>query len=159
MSWYTYQMDIRKLNWKRLSFISVRWLDHGNWTVVFKDGTCTIKNPTGCIMAMIPHSNGLYWIPLSNSQPNLEYTAVATAKININLAHRKFCHITHATIKHAMSKGFILGIELDMNSKPEFCEACTKAKSTTLPFLKQSLTRSYKVWWTGTLGPVRTSIS
>ena len=31
-----------------------------------------------------------------------------------------------------------------MNSKPEFCEACAKAKSTTLLFLKQSLTRATK---------------
>ena len=40
--------------------ISVRQLDHTNCTVVFKDGMCTIKNLTKCIMATIPHSNGLY---------------------------------------------------------------------------------------------------
>ena len=42
------------------------------------------------------------------------------------------------------SKGFILGIDLDVNSKPEFCEACAKAKSTMVPFLKESLTRAMK---------------
>jgi hypothetical protein len=31
-------------------------------------------------------------------------------------------------VKHAISKGFIAGIELD-DAKVEFCEACAKAKS------------------------------
>ena len=94
-------------------------------------------------MAMIPHSNGLYRILLSDIQPKLEYAAVATPKMDINIAHRKFGHIAHAAIKHAVSKGFILGIDLDMNSKPEFCEACAKAKSTMVPFPKESLTRAF----------------
>ena len=64
--------------------------------------------------------------------------------MDINVAHRKFGHIAHAAIKHAVSKGFILGIDLDMNSKPKFCEACAKAKSTMVPFPKESLTRATK---------------
>jgi len=36
------------------------------------------------------------------------------------------------------------GIELDNDSKPEFCEACTKAKSATKPFPKESETRAKK---------------
>ena len=42
------------------TLISVRRLDDANCTVLFKDGICMIKNPAGHIMAMIPHSNGLY---------------------------------------------------------------------------------------------------
>lgn len=33
--------------------------------------------------------------------------------------------------------GHIEGIELDLNSKPEFCETCVKAKAKRKPFPKQ----------------------
>ena len=140
------------------SLISVRHLDDANCTVLSKDGICMIKNPAGHIMAMIPHSNGLYWIFLSNIQPKLEYAAIDIPKMDINVAHRKFGHIAHVAIKHAISKGFILGFDMDVNSKSKFCEACAKAKSTIVPFPKESH-QSYKVRWTSTLGPVGASIS
>ena len=40
--------------------------------------------------------------------------------------------------KHAVSSGVITGIELEPDSKPEFCEACAKAKSAREPFPKES---------------------
>ena len=46
-------------------------------------------------------------------------------------------HISHTTIKHAITSGQIMGIDLDINSKPEFCEPCAKAKSTHQPFPKK----------------------
>jgi hypothetical protein len=64
--------------------------------------------------------------------------------MTISEAHRKFGHIAHAAIKHAVSNSFVTGIELDGDSKPEFCEACAKAKSAHQPFLKESHTRSQK---------------
>ena len=64
--------------------------------------------------------------------------------MTISEAHRKFGHIAHAAIKHAISNGFITGIELDASSKPEFCEACAKAKSARQPFPKESHTRATK---------------
>ena len=42
--------------------------------------------------------------------------------------------------KHAISKGLIARIELDNDSKPEFCEACAKAKCACQPFPKESKT-------------------
>ena len=51
-------------------------------------------------------------------------------------------HIAHLAIQHAVSKGFITGIEIDSESKPNFCEACAKAKSACQPFPKESKTRS-----------------
>ena len=64
--------------------------------------------------------------------------------MNINKAHRKLGHISPVAIKHAISKGHITGIELDNESKPDFCEACIKAKSARKPFPKQSETRATK---------------
>ena len=126
------------------TLISVRHLDDANCTVLFKDGICMIKNPAGHVMAMFTHSNGPYQILLINFHPKLEYAAIATPKMDINVAPRKFGHVVHVAIKHTVSKGFILGIDLDMNSKPKFCKACAKAKSTMVPFLKESLTRATK---------------
>ena len=41
-----------------------------------------------------------------------------------------------------VSNGFITGIDLLNESKPEFCEACTKVKSSLQLFLKESKTRA-----------------
>jgi len=57
--------------------------------------------------------------------------------MSISEAHRKLGHISYTTIKHAISTGRITGIDLDMDSKPEFCEACVKAKSSKEPFPKK----------------------
>ena len=64
--------------------------------------------------------------------------------MSITEAHRKLGHISHTAIKHALSSGHITGIELDHDSKPDFCEACAKAKAIRLPFPKQSQTRANK---------------
>ena len=39
-----------------------------------------------------------------------------------------------------VEKGMVTGINLDMMSKPEFCEACIKAKATHKPFPRESNT-------------------
>ena len=64
--------------------------------------------------------------------------------MDINEAHWKLDHISSAAIKHAISKGYITGIDLDAQSKPLFCEACVKAKSATQPFPKESETCAEK---------------
>ena len=64
--------------------------------------------------------------------------------MSISEAHRKLGHISYGVITHAISKGFITGIKLDKDSKPEFCEACAKAKSARQPFPKESKTRAMK---------------
>ena len=45
---------------------------------------------------------------------------------------------------HAISKGYIAGIDLDTNSKLELCDACAKAKAMRQPFPKESKTRATK---------------
>jgi len=56
----------------------------------------------------------------------------------------KLGHISYGAITHAIMKGFITGIELELDLKPEFCEACTKAKSARQPFPKESKARATK---------------
>ena len=105
---------------------------------------CTIKDKTGHTIATIPHSDGLYRIVAPKEPSDRDYANVASEKMTISEAHRKFGHIAHAAIKHAISNGHITGIELDGDSKPEFCEACAKAKSARQPFPKESHTRAQK---------------
>ena len=44
------------------TLISISRLDKAGYQVTFKKGMCTILNPKGQIIAMIPHSDGLYRI-------------------------------------------------------------------------------------------------
>ena len=92
-----------------------------------------IKNPKGHVVATIPHSKGLYCITNSTNHAN-----TASGKLTISEAHQKLGHISYNTIKNAVSKGYITSIELENDFKPDFCDACAKAKSARQPFPKES---------------------
>jgi GAG-pre-integrase domain len=66
----------------------------------------------------------------------------ASVKMSVTEAHRKLGHISISSIKHAVLKQLITGIDVNFESKFEFCEACAKAKSVHQPFLKESETRA-----------------
>ena len=68
-----------------------------------------------------------------------------SGKMLISEAHRKLGHIYPSAIKHAVLKGLILGIDINISSKANFCEACAKAKSAWHPFPKESETRAKKI--------------
>ena len=122
------------------TLISISRLDKAGYSVTFAKGMCTIKNKSGRVIATIPHSEGLYHIVASKEPESKDRANVASEKMSISEAHRKLGHIAHAAVKHAISKGLITGIDLDLKSKQEFCEACAKAKSACLPFPDESLT-------------------
>ena len=83
----------------------------------------------------IPLSDGLYRI-IGKHDKDRGVAAVASGKMLISKAHRKLGHLAYGAVTHAISKGYITGIDLDTNSKPEFCDACAKAKVARQPFLK-----------------------
>ena len=126
------------------TLLSISRLDKANHKGIFHKQMCTIKNSKGRTISTTPHSEGLYHIITSNQASNGQHANTVIEKIDINKAHRKFGHISSAAIKHVVSKGFITGINLDESSKPEFCEACTKAKSAHQPFPKESHTQAEK---------------
>ena len=74
----------------------------------------------------------------------METAATASGKMTIGEAHRKLGHLAYSAVTHAVLKGYITGIELETGSKPDFCEACAKAKSARQPFQKESKTRATK---------------
>ena len=126
------------------TLISISRLDKAGYLVAFNKGMCTIKNPKGQTIATIPHSNGLYKTCTPKQTNGKDHANTASAKMTISKAHQKLGHISHTAIKNGVNKGYITGIELDNESKPEFCNACAKAKSTRQPFPKESQTRATK---------------
>jgi hypothetical protein len=126
------------------TLISVGRLDKGNCSVTFQKGMCTICNPEGHIMGTIPRANSLYCLITAGKGTSLNYANIATGKMSISEAHRKLGHISHSSIRNAISTRRITGIELDMDLKPEFCEPCAKAKSARHPFPQKSDTHATK---------------
>ena len=126
------------------TLISVTRLDVAKCGVLFKNNMCTISYPDGKTMGTLPLSNGLYRLVAAKITHVGDHANVASVKISINEAHRKFGDIAHAAIKHMVNTGMIAGIELDPDTKPDFCEPCAKAKSNRKPFPKESTTRATK---------------
>jgi hypothetical protein len=122
------------------TLISINALDEANCEASFKNGWCTIKNPNGKTMATIPKSNGLYRILDQDVDTHVDYANIASTKMTITEAHRRLGHISPKAIRHMVQTGMITGIDLDLESKPDFCESCVKAKSNRLPFLRESET-------------------
>ena len=110
-------------------------LDKAGYQVTFKKGICTILNLKGQVIATIPHSDGLYRI-IGKPDKDGGMAAVASGKVSISEAHRKLGHLAYGAVTHTISKRYIAGIDLDTNSKPEFCDACVKVKVARQPFPK-----------------------
>ena len=126
------------------TLISVGWLDNVKCSATFSGGTCTIHNPSGCTMATIPCTNGLYHVTAPENPPTVNYASIVMVKLTISKAHRKLGHIAPSAIKYTIAKRHINGILLDPESKPEFCKACAKSKAAWQPFPKESETRATK---------------
>ena len=126
------------------TLISVGWLDDVKYSATFSGGMCTICNPSSRTMVTIPCANGLYRVTAPEDPPTVNYVSIAMVKLTISEAHRKLGHITPSAIKYVIAKGYITGIQLDPESKPEFCEACAKAKAAWQPFPKELETRTTK---------------
>jgi hypothetical protein len=60
--------------------------------------------------------------------------------MSISELHHKMGHINHNDLCRMVKEGMVKGVELNYNSKPEFCKACIKAKADQKPFLKESKT-------------------
>ena len=120
------------------TLISVGRLDDAKCSATFSDDMCTIHNPSGRTMVTIPCTNSLYRVTAPEDPPTVNYAMV---KLTISEAHWKLGHIAPSAIKYAIAKGHITSIQLDPESKPDFCEACAKAKAARQPFPKESENR------------------
>ena len=140
------------------TLILVGWLDNVKCSATFSGGMCTICNPSGCTMTTIPCANSLYRVTAPEDPPTVNYVSIAMVKLTISKAHWKLSHIALSAIKYVIAKGHITGIQLDPESKPEFCEACAKSKAAQQPFPKELETHTTK-YRERPLGPVGTGFS
>ena len=115
------------------TLISISKLDKAGYSVTFSKGICTIQDPKCKMIATIPHSDGLYKITAQGPLKEGQTANIVSEKMSISEAHREIGHVAHSAIKHAIANGLITGINLDMTSKLDFCEACTKVSKTTFP--------------------------
>ena len=126
------------------TLILVGQLDDAKCSAIFSGGMCTIHNPSGHTMVTIPCANGLYCVTAPEDSPTVNYVSIAMVKLTISEAHWKLGYIAPSAIKYTITKGHITSIQLDPKSKPEFCEACAKAKAARQPFPKESETCTMK---------------
>ena len=124
------------------TLISISWLNNAGSSITFHKGMCIIKNPNGQTMATIPQADGLYRLVDPYRMNRSGHANIEAGKMSISEAHRKLGHISHTAIKHAITSGWITGIDLDIDLEPEFCEPCTKAKSAHQLFTKGSDTQA-----------------
>src|SRR6267154_4663082 len=104
------------------TLISVTRLDMAKCGVLFKNSMCSISYPDGKTVATLPLSNGLYQLVADKITDVGDHANITSVKMSINEAHHKFGHIAHAAITHMVNTGMITGIELDPDTKPDFCE-------------------------------------
>jgi hypothetical protein len=78
------------------------------------------------VIARIPESNGLY--NLTNGWNRGETANSAKTILTIDEFHRRMGHISPKVAEHMVKAKLIEGIELDPDSTPTFCTACTQAK-------------------------------
>jgi GAG-pre-integrase domain len=58
--------------------------------------------------------------------------------MSISELHQKMGHVNHDDLWKMVHDGMVTGVKLNLDSKPEFCEACIKAKAHCKPFSKKS---------------------
>jgi hypothetical protein len=80
-------------------------------------------------MVTIPKSNGLYQIFDEELNPEVDWANTASTQMTMTEAHCQLSHISPRSIQHMVQTGMIMGVDVNTESKPDFCESCAKAKS------------------------------
>src|SRR5882757_5814427 len=80
-------------------------------------------------------------------------------KVSVYKLHKILGHVAQEAVLHAYKKGLIEGIDLDIDSKPQFCDACAQAKATRQPYPAESKMHAHtygEVIHTDLWGPAQT---
>jgi hypothetical protein len=118
------------------TLLSVSRVDKAGGYVLFGEGKARLYSKDKVQCSEILATDGLYKLAAKKGLPSTAATVMSKTE-----AHRKLCHINHRAVEQMVKNGST-GIEIDPNSKEEFCEPCAKAKAATKPFPKVSTTRA-----------------
>jgi len=114
---------------------------------VLLDGSeCKVYSPTYKVIRVIPEIRGLYRIGGSKNSPSTPTANVATNQISITEFHCRMGHINHDDLKKMVKEGLVKGVDVDLNSTPEFCKTCIEAKAVRKPFPKESTNENVKAY-------------
>lgn len=137
------------------SLLSVSKLAHKGYTVKFDDHLCEFKRGNEQI-AVLDKLHNLYKL----RQPEVVCAIKSTDHERcIHQWHRIFGHRDPIAIREMFKNNLIVGAKLVECSCQSMCEVCLKAKSTCLPFPKESMNRSKKALeliHTDVCGPMQT---
>jgi hypothetical protein len=123
------------------TLISVSCIDRAGFALHIENCICSISTPTSRIIGRIPLIRGLYRVPQGPMLPPRSHVAtLATRLMSITELHQKMGHINHEDLRCMVRDRTVTGIELDPDSKPEFCSTCVQAKAARKPFPKKSST-------------------
>jgi hypothetical protein len=102
-----------------------------SFSCTMKGKTCTIMSPSNKIIGRIPEIRGLYHVTDTTATKTKAKSANATSQpLTISQLHRLMGYINHNDLRTMVKDGIVKGIDLDMDSKPEFYDVCVKAKAT-----------------------------
>jgi GAG-pre-integrase domain len=122
------------------TLMSVGTMDWNGYNLCIKEGKCVIWSPKSNVIGQIPLIHGLYRITTPSNPHTLAVASTTVKKMSISELHRKMGHVNYDDLRKMVRDGMVTGIKLDFDSKPEFCEACIKAKAFRKPFAKKSET-------------------
>jgi Reverse transcriptase (RNA-dependent DNA polymerase)/gag-polypeptide of LTR copia-type/GAG-pre-integrase domain len=129
------------------TLISVTRMTNAGFSCTMKGKTCTVTNPSNKIIGRIPEIRGLYRVTDNTTTKTETESANTTSQLlTISQLHRIMGHINHDDLRKMVKEGIVEGINLDMDSKPEFCDVCVQAKATRKPFPKKSTSDRVKAY-------------
>jgi hypothetical protein len=122
------------------TLMSVSCIDQAGFSLFIKGGTCIIRSSKSNVVGRIPLVRGLYRIGSSFGPSSTPSANSASKLMSISDLHRKLGHINHNDLRKMVKAEMVTGINVNLDSKPEFCEVCVKAKAEQKPFPKKSET-------------------
>ena len=129
------------------TLISVTWITNAGYSCTMRGKTCTIMGPSNKVVSRIPEIHGLYCVIDTTAMKAEPKSANATSQpLTISQLHHLMGHINHDDLHTMVKNGIVEGIDLNMDSRLEFCDVCVKAKATQKPFLKKSMSDRVKAY-------------
>lgn len=93
-----------------------------------------------CVLADLKFENDRYFLMGKYCQGGRDQAAMASGKADINLLHRRHGHLGEQSLKAAVRKGLLRGVDRSAieNQTLDFCEACAQGRQSRASFKKKS---------------------
>jgi hypothetical protein len=120
------------------TLMSVSCVDQARFSLFIKNRACAICSSKSNIIGCIPLVWGLYQVSGMFNQSSIPSANSASKLMSISELHYKMGHVNHDNLHKMVKQRMVTGLDVDLDSKPEFCKACVKAKADWKLFPKKS---------------------